>query len=102
MQRIAHLRHLTIHLAGDGEDLFTRFGEREARATAGDELAAQLFFQALERLTDGRLGQVQARSGAADAQFLADDTESAQQVPVQSVVEQRVTVATKFGHGAAR
>ncbi|MNT54604.1 hypothetical protein D3C72_1917790 [compost metagenome] len=49
-----------------------------------------MFFQALERLADGGLGQVQARGGAADAQLLADHPEGAQQVPVQAVVEQAI------------
>jgi hypothetical protein len=102
LQGVAHLRDLAVHLAGDGEDLFAGLGQYEARATAGDELAVELFFQAFEGLADGRLSQVQACGGAADAQFLANDAEGAQQVPVQAVVEQRVNIATGFGHGAAQ
>ena len=102
MQGVAHLRNLAVHLPGNGEDLFTRLGEYEARATAQDELAIQLFFQALERLADRRLRQMQAGSSAADAQFLADHAEGAQQVPVQAVVEQGVNIAAGFGHGIAR
>ena len=102
MQGVAHLRDLAVHLSGNGEDLLTGFGEHEARATAQDELAIQLFFQALERLADGRLRQMQAGGGAADAQFLADHAEGAQQVPVQAVIEQRVNIAAEFGHGGAR
>ena len=61
------------------------------------QLPAQLLFQALECLAHRRLGQVQACGSAADAQLLADHPEGAQQVPVETIVEQALCFAVSHG-----
>jgi len=97
---IADLGHLAVDLSGQCENLLTHFGQGKAWAAPGNQLPAQLFFQALEGLADRRLGQVQARRCTADAQLLANHPKGAQQVPVEAVIEQAAGIAVGHGRGS--
>ncbi|MNV56279.1 hypothetical protein D3C71_1485530 [compost metagenome] len=87
-QHATDLGHLPVDFPGQGEDLLADFSQGKTWPATGNQLAAQLFLQALERLTHCRLRQVQAGGSAADALLLANHPKGAQQVPVQAVVEQ--------------
>jgi hypothetical protein len=59
------------------------------RATPFDQLALQPVFEALERLADSRLRDMQPRRRTAHAALLHDHEVGAQQVPVEPVIEKR-------------
>ncbi|GBH28133.1 hypothetical protein BvRS1_51820 [Burkholderia vietnamiensis] len=67
------------------------------RAAPLDQLAAERVLEPPQRLADGRLRDMQARGRTAHAALLHDHQVSAQQVPVEAVVDEAGEVGAHRG-----
>ncbi|POM20766.1 hypothetical protein CSX04_02186 [Burkholderia cepacia] len=82
-------RDAAVDVARDPVHGFARRRRREVRAAPLDQLAFERVLEPPQCLAHGRLRHVQARGRAAHAALLNDDEVGAQQVPVETVVQER-------------
>ena len=78
---------LLVHRLGSLVTLLAAGREHKRLVAALDQLLAQLQFQFFQTLAHGRLGDVQAQSGAAQAFFFHYHQKSVQQSPIHLVTD---------------